>query len=285
MITNEPPSTVQIPPIYQNLDTVKRELVLMWNVSTDSENTTMTYNVILSTDSGFNDIIMNESLFNQTSLLLENLNLSSNTDMLLVGDYYWKVKAFDGAEWGAWSSTATLNVDAFNYTFDLNEGWNLNVFPLVLENLSDGSTFLYGGVDIMSLFSANSVLMYNSGQQTYQKVRYPWDPNFNLSIADGFFVNSPVDDAITVYGKPLISVEKNLSQGWNLLGWFDYFNDTSGSEIKAQFSANSVLVYDSEQQSYLKLRYPWDPDFNITFGDGFFVNLPENGLWYYTVQW
>ena len=90
-----------------NATLTNRNVTFDWNDSTDDENDTITYDLLVDNDSDFNSpLIIKTSLINSTY----KLNVTESAS-LIEGTYYWKVRAFDGYEYSSYSSFWMFTVD------------------------------------------------------------------------------------------------------------------------------------------------------------------------------
>jgi hypothetical protein len=171
-------------------------------------------------------------------------------------------------------------VGPYENMFNLNPGWNLIAIPVDNSSLYE-STIVNGpwGVDAMSRYNITT-----DAYTTYYSGAASWKDG-PLSYKQGYFVHE---------GNPVGSVTFNLNgtyihpynatvnnNGWNMLGW------TANSTISASdvlnetelgsYSGSMISVYNNSTQAFENyyIGDSQDPDFNLTFGEGFFVLSPS----------
>ena len=320
MTLNELPSTpglTQVDSSYTDgsSEVYVREPIINWTQSSDAFTDAslkdisgeVEYQLQVSLNASMSNLIVNETLVDIENKKIDNVNMSPYTDDLLVGTYYYRVRPYDGVDYGAWSSVESFEVVAMNYTMKLENGFNMVSFPHIKEVLSTGQTFeSITPQEFIDLFPhdgmVKSITRWDSEQQLYPlpTCRYSYVPfpsphweytgcsDFNISKGEGFYIEMNQSYNLSYAGRPIDSVNYSLKDGANLLGYnnrldnikpIDYINNFETGTI------TSIVRWDSEQQLYPlpTCRYSYVPfpnphweytgcsDWNMTNGEAYFI--------------
>jgi PKD repeat protein len=156
----------------------------------------------------------------------------------------------------------------------LNNNWNLITIPN--ENNWKASTLAENitGCQMISWFDAEN--------QTY-KTHIVGVPGYDFVIKDGYglFILVNQSSNLTVSGASLSNVAVPLSVGWNMIGWYSYY-DTTASSLAGNISGcQMVSWFDSENQTF-KTHIVGVPgyDFTITRGMGLFILVDTASVWH-----
>jgi parallel beta-helix repeat protein len=107
VVLNTPPSTVNLITPENNNDTVFEVKPLFnWSDATDDDEDTITYNYMISMSEEFSSHMQNITNIENSSYAWNNNDLAFDTP------YYWRVRAFDGEEYGEWSSTSNFTIQS-----------------------------------------------------------------------------------------------------------------------------------------------------------------------------
>jgi len=170
-------------------------------------------------------------------------------------------------------------VGPFTNMFNLQPGWNLIAIPVNNSSLHE-STIVGNpnwGVDAMSRYNSTTV-----AYTTYYNGAASWKDG-PLSYKQGYFVHEGNTGAVqfNLNGTYLQPYYDNVNNGWNMLGWTA--NDTiSASDVLNEttlgsYSGSMISVYNNSTQKFVNyyIGDSQDPDFNLTFGEGFFLLSPN----------
>jgi parallel beta-helix repeat protein len=150
------------PTLYYPADgspTFSRKPYLNWTIPTDADGDTLHFQIQLANDSGFSQLVINQSStidttgFNPVPPVAqgsgnESYKVQSNLDFR---QFFWRVRAYDGYDWGSWSATFSFNVSK---NTDCAFGQPLTSF---------GSTVIPGTAvnGTLNFADANNGTMYN----------------------------------------------------------------------------------------------------------------------------
>ena len=100
-----PPAPLLSDPLSGNTTTV-RTLRLLWNNATDTDGESVNYTLHINSSSGIIVETNISEIPNRTSYLLSEEEVETDIE------YYWKVRAFDDEEYGAWSETWNFTIES-----------------------------------------------------------------------------------------------------------------------------------------------------------------------------
>jgi hypothetical protein len=152
---------------------------------------------------------------------------------LALGMYYWRVRAVDGVgNIGDWSESRTFTVTtSVSFTLNLQAGWNMISFPVMLDNK-----------DPHSIFTGD----YTMFRWDAENKRYVLCTDENIENGVGYWVYVSAAENVVVSGTPVDSLTLSLSAGWNLIGV------PLGGE-------NIANPDDTPDNSVLPYAFTWDP--------------------------
>ncbi|MFH1396744.1 MAG: LamG domain-containing protein, partial [archaeon] len=156
--------------------TTNRTPTLIWNNSQDDDNENLTYHFILDDNSAFNLPEVNITGINETNDVNTSYLVPSELDVDTT--YYWKVRAHDGTEYGAYSST-------FNFTLDSYIAISLLRDTINFGNASNGEIVNTTGSDPLPFWAENQGNIFMNVTVTatsfFTSVSYPSD-NYQFRI-------------------------------------------------------------------------------------------------------
>ncbi len=187
-----PPLTIPL----HNETTRSRNPNFRWNASTDADGDTLTYQIQVANASTF---AADSLIFNVSSLSATNYSNDTNlipTDVA----HFWRVRAFDGIEFGSFSDVFNFTIESFNSLSlpinavgfglmsnnDTNDTTDMLPPPFLLQN--DGNVFVNITINASSLWRS-------SGNPTrfYQfKIRENETASFTNATATANFTNMPI---------------------------------------------------------------------------------------------
>ncbi|MFA6073202.1 MAG: right-handed parallel beta-helix repeat-containing protein [Candidatus Woesearchaeota archaeon] len=191
VISNTPPPQVTLTyPGNANTTFSNRTPRYTWSAVTDIDSDSLTYNIMVSTDSSFTAIIVNQNT--------SNTYYDQPTE-LAFGNYYWKVQAHDGTINGSWSSTWNFTLVTYvsvqlitaNVSFNMlnitqsDDTTDDSPLPYVVKSFSN--TY----IDAIN-FKVSSSLWSSQGLNTsywQMKTRSKSDGSFNVSGSKTTFFN------------------------------------------------------------------------------------------------
>lgn len=161
---------------------------------------------------------------------------------------------------------ATANPGNISFQFSLNEGWNLITIPVENNYLASDLAENISGCSMISWFDAEFQIL-----RTY----IVGVPAYDFPIQDGFglFVLLENDTEFTVEGEELTGITIDLVEGFNLLGWYESSSNTASSIFNSIAGCINVSVFDAVNQVDKSYRSPSDPDFVISRGMGYWVEI------------
>ncbi len=130
------------------------------------------------------------------------------------------------------------------YTLNLHTGWNLITIPVentyTAESLCD------------EIFGCSVILTFNALNQTYltHVVNTPWD-NFPIENGHGYFVYVTSNTTFTVTGTPIETVTVDIHSGWNIIGWFHFYNTTAESLSQQIEGCTVISMFDAITQTFV----------------------------------
>jgi outer membrane protein assembly factor BamB len=153
-------------------------------------------------------------------------------------------------------------------------GWNLITIPI--ENNCMASTLA------SNITGCQMVSWFDAGNQTY-KTHIVGVPGYDFIIQDGYglFILVNQSSSLTMSGVSLSIVSVPLSVGWNMIGWYHYY-DTTASNLAGNISGcQMVSWFDAINQTF-KTHIVGVPgyDFIITRGMGLFILVDEVSIWH-----
>jgi outer membrane protein assembly factor BamB len=167
-----------------------------------------------------------------------------------------------------------ITIDMIFVGLNLKNNWNLITIPI--ENDWKASTLAenISGCQMISWFDAQN--------QTY-KTHIVGVPGYDFDIEDGYglFILVDQNSNLTMSGIGLSIVPVPLSVGWNMIGWYKYY-DTSASNLAENISGcQMVSWFDSVNQTF-KTHIVGIPgyDFTITRGMGLFILVDTASIWH-----
>jgi parallel beta-helix repeat protein len=96
-----------------------RKPYLNWTIPTDADGDTLHFQIQLANDSGFSQLVINQSSVTDTTgfspvppvaqgVGIESYKVQNN--LAVDKQYFWRARAYDGYDWGSWSATFSFNV-------------------------------------------------------------------------------------------------------------------------------------------------------------------------------
>ncbi len=280
------------------------------DVFTDSEwkdiSGNFLYEVEISNDSSFNNLIYHNNFTDINNIRITGgLNLSQYTDDFIVGTYYYRIRAYDGIDWGNWSLPKSFIVKPVNKTLRLYKGYNLISYPDLLEVISNGSYYKeITAKQFIDLFPAGlvkSVTRWNASLQIYPLPVCSYVPpigyvgcDVNISQGQGFYVEMNDNYNLSYVGRPIEAVNYSFKKGYNLLGFNDRTRNITALEYINNFfppnTIQSITRWDPVQQVYPLPVCSYVPpigyigcDFNMSNGEAYFIESNTNTTLNYTV--
>jgi hypothetical protein len=106
-----------------------RNITFDWNASTDAENDTLTYEIIVANNSGFASPVINISNISSTDYNYGELDVDTT--------YWWKVRAYDSALYSNWSDIWNFTIESYLALTLYNDNMS---FGNVSRNSTDNTT-------------------------------------------------------------------------------------------------------------------------------------------------
>ncbi|MBU3940612.1 MAG: right-handed parallel beta-helix repeat-containing protein, partial [Nanoarchaeota archaeon] len=136
-----------------------------WDAAVDPDGSSVTYEINVDNDNDFESCAINESS-------ISDVTYTPGPDLVVDDDHFWRVRAYDGEDYGQWSDTWNFTIDSILMISmindaiefgDVNRGTNYdttadNPIPFSVQN--DGNVLINISVNASSLF--NSVSMPDS---------------------------------------------------------------------------------------------------------------------------
>ena len=153
------------------------------------------------------------------------------------------------------------------FSKDLYEGWNLVSLPLTPADNSASA--------VLSSVSENydAVYKYNVSSHSFV-IANTMDPG------TGYFINMTANDTWTYEGMSYESIDVELSQGLNMLGWLNCTKDISDALSSIENNYRYVARWNAISQSY-EVYVPGAPEvFNdfteLERGEGYWIVAKQN---------
>jgi len=231
VIENNPPSTPELIEPENESEITNTTPFFDWTDSTDPENDTVSYELLVDNDSDFSSPEINESTPESEYTSSEELELDT---------YYWKVRAWDGTSYSDWSETwvFTIVVNDTTPPWYSNDGDN-----------SSGSIVQGVVVETHVLWDDNTELEYGVFKTNVTGV---WE---NTSYA---FNSTP----------SWLNVSINTSNASGLVCWSQSANDSSGN-VNNSMPMHCFEVMSDVTPPTVQLNYPVNGELlnesNVTF--------------------
>lgn len=223
---NTPPTIpVLLAPLYDTY-TINVTPTFYWQNSTDIDGHTRTYHLQVDDDSDFTS-----QNVNITNLAEGAYNTSYTVvNPLTIGTYFWRVRAYDSADYSNWSSV-------WNFTLD-----SINI--LVINNTVNFNTLTIG--------TSNDTTTNNPAPFVIQN-----DGNVNVNVSIYALASDPLWDAATLntsYFQFKVDnfTSENNSFKWGLLQW----TNVSSSAILAVGNLSYIDSNDSAEVD-IKITVPY----------------------------
>ncbi|MCK4444150.1 MAG: hypothetical protein KAW09_06375, partial [Thermoplasmata archaeon] len=247
--------------IYAKLEGPAHEDVnISWNRSPDDQgnpNPVLQYEVYYSTNYG-------RSGDGYQLLAIVNANGSDSYNYVHKGagngnpnNYFYRIVAVDSD-----GRPAPCLTQAAKYTRWLTSGMQLVSIPLELRENRIGEVF--------QTLSYASIWHYDSIDQTWRSCHrskpYCYFPPVDRSMA--FWVNVSQEGYLTVAGIVPLTTWVRLEQGWNLVGYPSFLNDSS-ADVFAGLNVSRLEAYDESAPPY-HLGLFTDPE-QMKHGEGYWI--------------
>lgn len=165
---NNPPS---IPVLYEVQDTTETNVWLMWHESVDPEGDPITYHIIVATDDGFTNIVL-DTTTTETELLATGL-YGGNV-------YYWKVQACDSSGLcSAWSLPSSFVVFE-STTINIDDPSDGGAYVADETNVAKIRVRVHAFTNTNKQFEMN--VLYNGGIIDNQVLAGPFDQVFEYNV-------------------------------------------------------------------------------------------------------
>lgn len=211
---------------------------LKWYSSPNSTS----YQLQISTDSLFNNLVLNES--NITDTLKNVTNLSTNTK------YFWRVKGKNvSGESPSWSAVWSFTTGQSCKELNIVANWNLVAVPLQAANMSK-----------TALFPTATTPAYG-----YLNGYYTAD---TLKLSKGYWLKFTDAQNVSICGTPTTINTINVTTGWNLIGV--YHNDVQVSQITTSPSGIIVSQFYGYNNGYFTANV-------LLSGKAYWVKVSQNG--------
>jgi parallel beta-helix repeat protein len=242
---NVAPNRTNLSSPQNNSKVNNRSLTLIWNASFDSDiDDVLQYDVLVSNSSSFSYVFVNLTIYNETSY-----SNSTFPD----GTYYWKIRPYDGIEYGPLSETWKFTLDATAPTIQakVKRGARQNLDASLNMTCYDATTGLDSGL---------ASIKYPDGSITnYTMTRSGiFNGTFNLTI-----------HSLTVLGVYDVNYTINDSAG-NIVTDTDFFEvyiplNLSGNTQNALNEPISITFGFMEPGTDRELyNFTADGDYNLT---------------------
>jgi hypothetical protein len=227
-----------------------------WINSTDEENDTITYDLLIDNDSGFiSPLITKIGLPDSNYILnLTELALLNNS-----GIYYWKVRAFDGYEYSSYSSFWMFSIDLTpprvenSSVMNITECNDLNITVDAWDE-NNISTVIVQDISVIN----QSYQMNNIGNNTYRVTIHPCRGNhtiryyandtlgnLNDSVTDWFNVTPTTPRVVSVMITPSIIFNNSIYVGTGNIQFNITFNKPMNASIPLSVTYGNVTPYNS----------------------------------------
>ncbi len=264
IIANSPPSAPALRMPANNTLTVDKSPLFVWGPSTDADDDTISYSLIIDDDPAFGSPVRKNNTGATYLSLDENLS---------AGLYYWAVEAGDGENVSrSTGNTITINESiTTNLTWNLKTGWNLVSLPF---NAS------YKANDVCGLaVNATQIQKWNASAQNWGAIHFcslPGFNNFDVSADEAFYIRSFADETVVESGA-VTEIQSITAPGWNLVSWVYRYNTTA--EAFAGSLEADVIARPAGHAGGNYSFYMAGEDYNnfdVSAG-GYWVHLPGSG--------
>ncbi|PIN73245.1 hypothetical protein COV20_03370 [Candidatus Woesearchaeota archaeon CG10_big_fil_rev_8_21_14_0_10_45_16] len=191
-----PPAPVLISPPDQNT-TINRTPNFIWNNSVDTDGDNVTYHLIVDDNSAFNNPEINVSNLNASNFY--NTTYANTTELAVDTTYFWKVRGFDGTDFGSFSSTFNFTVQSFLAVSVLQDTINFGTgLPNQTFNTTDGAPAPFRTENVGNIVSNVTItgtayftsVAFPSSYYVF-KVRENESNAFNQTLSNITYINMP----------------------------------------------------------------------------------------------
>ena len=160
------------------------------------------------------------------------------------------------------------NPGSTTFDFDLYAGYNLITIPVennyTASSLADNIT----GFNIVSRWDTD-LQQYEDYIEGFSGSEH----DFQIVDGEGYYVMVESNTQFSVTGEELSGVTVDLVEEFNLLGWYESSSTTASAIFNSIAGCINVSVFDAINQVYKNYRSPSDPDFVISRGMGYWVEI------------
>ncbi len=274
---NTPPTVPNLTSPANNTEQIYNNINFTWNASTDADNDNINYELIVAKDTSFTQVDLNV-----TGIGATYYSLLQNASALSRGVRYWRVRAYDGANFSDYSAYMQLRsiVAILNITSPLN---NSVFYPgnttAITINVLNGSDWVNNS--FVTLNGTNYTLSNSSGGWTVN-LTFPQLTARYLNIT-AYAYNSTANLTATAYITVLLSKVNSSPAIDYVCANETYSRNGSNITIKLKASldtlinaSNVSLTLPSGIVSNLTQNSFMDQDLVYTYGFNYTINETGN---------
>jgi len=227
-----------------------------WINSTDDENDTITYDLLIDSDSGFISPLITKIGLPDSNYIL---NLTEVTLLNNNGIYYWKVRAFDGYEYSSYSSFWMFSIDLTPPRVENSSVMNItecNDLDITIDAWDESgiSTVIVEDIYIIN----QSYKMNNTGNNTYKVTIHPCRGMHNLryyvndtvgnvndGVTDWFNVTTTTPRVVSVLITPSFIYNNSIYVGTGNIQFNITFNKLMNTSVPLSVNYGNVTPYNT----------------------------------------
>ena len=264
-------------------------ILLKWNVEGEASH----YNVYIS-DDPFAEVGSFD--FSKPNATTSSLNFTDQTAGSVKHRFY-VVRAVDSS---GNEEENTMRVGKFS--IELQEGWNLISTPLNLTYKTLGEESVFG--DPLPTVPENGIerlYRYDAQSGSFESIthyeNWGWystsSPNFNtIDAGVGYWAYAVEPCTLIFTGSLPETITLDLSDGWNLIGWYSLREDVLGEEsvfgdplpTVPENGIERLYRYDAQSGSFESITHYENWGWYSTSSPNFNTTNPGLGYWAYATQ-
>jgi hypothetical protein len=184
---------------------------------------------------------------------------------------------FVNATNGSVSGSAAVTIKLYSHQIDLEEGWNLLSFPLIVADTSVLAVLssIAGSWDIVQAFDASDKADHWKMYATFKPP--PLNDLQNIDNTMGFWLHMLSPATLNVTGLPPTSMFIQMYAGWNLIGYPSLDNTRTIVDVLFETGYDKPVEGYDENAPYLLSPLP--DTYIMTPGEGYWVHVPSDVFW------
>jgi hypothetical protein len=184
---------------------------------------------------------------------------------------------FVNATNGTVTGSAAVTVKLYSHQVNLEVGWNLLSFPLIVADTSVLSVLssIAGSWDIVQAFDASDKADHWKMYATFKPP--PLNDLQNIDNTMGFWLHMLSPATLNISGLPPTSMFIQMYAGWNLIGYPSLDNTRTIVDVLFETGYDKPVEGYDENAPYLLSPLP--DTYIMTPGEGYWVHVPSDVIW------